>query len=117
MICPYCGKEAKWCNNEEIYGKRYGKSYKCYYCKDCNAYVGCHNNSRKSLGTMADKELRLLRRECHKLFDIYWWDKESRKCAYDWLRDKMVLGRHEAHIGKLDIRQCKKLLELLNKEK
>ena len=46
MICPYCNKEAKWCENKVIYGKNYGKSYMCYYCKDCDAYVGCHNNTK-----------------------------------------------------------------------
>ena len=57
MICPYCQKEAPWISNEEVYGKRYGKSYMCYYCKDCDAYVGCHDNTKRALGTMANQEL------------------------------------------------------------
>ncbi len=39
MNCPKCGKEARWVSNEEVYGRRYGKSYMCYWCPDCECHT------------------------------------------------------------------------------
>jgi len=43
-----------------------------YYCKEDDAYVGTHKNSRKSLGTMANKELRERRKKAHRVLDPLW---------------------------------------------
>jgi hypothetical protein len=73
MICPYCGKEAPKVPNEVMYGKRCGISDMAYYYyKPCNAYVGCHNNARKSLGTMANNELCEWRMKAHAALDPIW---------------------------------------------
>jgi len=110
MICPYCKKEAKWCDNAERYGKRYGKSYMCYWCKDCDSYVGCHNNTMKPLGTMANKELREWRMKAHAHIDPVWKSgKKSRGAVYAILKEK--LGK-QIHIGESDIETCKKVLEV-----
>jgi len=112
IICPYCGKEAKWCENKEIYGKNYGKSYMCYYCKPCNAYVGCHNNTTKPLGVMANKELRDWRIKAHDIFDKLWKDGfVTRKEAYKILDDEF--GK-EIHIGESDIETCQRIINLLS---
>ena len=121
MLCPYCHKEAKWCENKEIYGRNYGKSYMCYWCKDCDAYVGCHNNTTREMGTMAKKELRELRHSCHKQFDKFWMrmrgsNKQRRNLAYDWLSSVMKIHPQLAHIGKFNEEQCKKLLEIIKVE-
>ena len=113
MECPFCHQEAIWCENKEIYGRNYGKSYMCYYCKPCDAYVGCHQNTTRPLGTLADKELRKLRHQCHEQFDKMWSDNKDRKWAYEWLQSKMKLHKTQAHIAKLDKDQCRQLLELL----
>lgn len=108
MICPYCGKKAEWVENKEIYGKNYGKSYMCYLCKPCNAYVGCHNNTRKALGIMANAELRKLRIQAHTLFDPLWKSKKmSRKRAYKLIGNK--------HIGGMNEEECKELIATLRK--
>jgi len=113
MICPYCKKEAQWVENKEIYGSNYGKSYMCYLCKDCNAYVGCHNNSRFPLGTMANEELRRWRIETHKHLDRLWKDKIfTRRQVYRML--ETVFGK-EVHIGEADINMCKNILRKLQK--
>ena len=113
IICPYCGNEAKWCENKEIYGKNYGESYMCYYCKPCNAYVGCHNNTTKPLGVMANKELRDWRIKTHDCFDKLWKDGfVTRKEAYKILDDEF--GK-EIHIGEADIETCQRIISLLNK--
>jgi hypothetical protein len=108
--CPYCGKEAKWCENKVVYGKNYGKSYMCYYCADCDAYVGCHNNTTEPLGTMANKELRELRVKCHELFDRFWQDKKmTRKEAYKLLEEKTGIK----HIAWTTKEECEKIVSFL----
>lgn len=108
MKCNYCGNDAEWCENKIIYGKNYGKSFMCWYCKDCDAYVGCHNNTKKSLGTMANKELRRLRRQCHAFIDLFWKKRIVRRyTVYAILHE--LFGRH-IHIGEADIDTCKKII-------
>lgn len=112
MNCPYCDKKAKWCENKEKYGRNYGKSYMCYFCKDCDAYVGCHNNTRKPLGTMANAELREWRKKTHALIDPLWKDKQmTRKQMYRLLKDG--LGR-EIHVAESNIEQCKEIIDFMN---
>lgn len=111
MNCPYCKKTAEWCENKKIYGKNYGKSYMCYYCKNCDAYVGCHQNTRKPLGTMANKELRKWRIKTHSIIDPLWKSgKLKRHEVYKKL--KKILGK-EVHVGESDIDTCKKIINLI----
>lgn len=114
MICPYCNKEALFCENKEIYGKNYGKSYMCYYCKYCNAYVGTHNNTEVPLGTMANKFLRKLRIDAHKFFDKTWKQGlfKSRGHAYSEL--SKYFGR-QIHIGESDVKTCEQIIEFCNR--
>src|SRR3990172_3378996 len=84
MICPYCNEEALLIDSKDYYSN--GVSYgMMYFCRPCNAYVGCHKNSKehKPLGILANRELRELRKEAHKLFDPLWQSKKmARKKAY-----------------------------------
>ena len=108
MKCPYCQKEAKWIPNEQVYGLRFGKSYMCWYCFEDDAYVGCHENSKRPLGTMANKELRKWRMEAHKVIDPLWKSKKfSRAKVYKTLKD--VFG-YEVHVGESDIETCKEII-------
>lgn len=110
MQCPYCFEEVPWVENSAIYGRRYGKSYMCYYCKPCDAYVGCHNNTKKPLGTMANKELREWRVKAHAHIDPVWKEgKRSRGDVYFILSS--ILGK-QIHIGESDIETCKRILEV-----
>ena len=113
--CPYCGNEAKWCENKEIYGKNYGKSYMCYFCEPCNAYVGCHNNTTEPLGTMANKELRDWRIKAHNAFDSLWKTGFiTRNEAYKILENEF--GK-EIHIGESDIETCKRIISKITNSK
>lgn len=112
MNCPYCHKEAEWVSNEAVYGRRYGKSYMIYLCRDCDAYVGCHNNTRKPLGTMANKTLRGERKKTHGIVDPLWkTGKYSRGGVYALLAEHF--GR-EIHIGESSIEQCCEIREAVS---
>src|SRR3990167_2209861 len=107
MICPYCKENAQWVSNEQIYGKRYGKSYMCYFCKPCDAYVGCHQNSKRTLGTMANAELRDWRKKAHSAIDPLWKSGGiTRQEVYKKLSD--FFGK-ETHVAESDVEKCKEI--------
>ncbi len=110
MNCPFCQKEALWCENKEIYGRNYGKSYMVYLCKPCDAYVGCHNNTTKPLGTMANRELRAWRMKVHAEIDPLWKEGYyTHEQLYRKISEK--LG-YTYHTGEADIETCKKIMEM-----
>lgn len=109
-ICPYCGKPTKLIDSVEIYGISYGW---LYICKDCDAYVGCHKGTKKSLGRVANSTLRTLKHNAHEVFDLIWKDNHNgRKSAYKWLSKELNLSRDITHIGMLNEEQCKRVIEL-----
>lgn len=115
MICPYCNQPARWVDNAEIYGKRYGLYYMMWWCQPCDALVGCHKNTRRPLGTMANRELRGWRQKAHKAFDPLW--KEgwmTRSEAYQYLSHHF--GK-DMHIGESDIDTCRMIIDFINQEK
>ena len=113
VMCPYCLIDCNWVENKEIYGKNYGKSYMCWLCEKCEAYVGCHNNSKKPLGTPANKELRELRKKCHSLIDPLWRDySKGRNKVYIELKKNTGIS----HIGESSIEDCKKIIEVYSQK-
>ena len=111
MKCPYCGKEAKYIDSKEKYnGKSFGMMYICW---NCDAYVGTHKksgNPEKPLGTLANAELRELRKQAHALFDPLWKSgKMKRKEAYKYLQENTGVK----HISWTDVESCKKVIEFL----
>lgn len=111
IICPKCNKPAPWVENKEKYGRNYGKSYMCYFCKPCGTYVGCHNNTEKPLGTMADKETMEWRKKAHNVIDPLWKSGVyKRKEIYQMLSLEF---RTEIHIGESNIKRCKEIIEFI----
>lgn len=112
MICPYCKQEAEWVENREIYGRNYGKSYMCYLCRNCDAYVGCHNNSRTPLGVMANKELRDWRKKVHAVIDPIWQSGQmSRGAVYGKISHELGFSYHT---GESDVATCRRVLALID---
>lgn len=110
VLCPVDDKPAPWVENKEKYGRNYGKSWMCYYCKEHDTYVGCHNNTREPLGTMAGEELRRLRMAVHAKIDPLWrLGQYERKEVYKILSKR--LG-YQYHTGESDIETCNKILEM-----
>lgn len=110
VTCPYCGDKAELLTSLEFYGRDYGSNV--YSCKPCDAYVGTHKGTKQPLGTLAQYELRELRKKAHAHFDPLWKSKEmSRTEAYAWLKEELELENGQAHIGMFDEDQCKKLIK------
>jgi hypothetical protein len=118
QICPYCNCETELVEGNKIYPNR---SYeeprptfldkKYYVCiKNRQHYVGTYADNKTSLGRVADKELRSLKRQGHNCFDPLWKTKrhfKSQRLAYKWLSKKMNIPLEETHFGMFDIDQCK----------
>lgn len=112
VICQYCGKQAEYVDSAEVYATSYGM---IYICKPCNAYVGVHKDTDKPKGTLANKELRELRKTCHALFDPLWKSgKVKRKDAYLRMSQFIDIPENEAHIGMFDNEKCLKLITKMN---
>jgi hypothetical protein len=116
-ICPYCGNEAKLVDGEAIYGASawHWMKNKFWDCRPCDAYVGTHKNSKKfvPLGRLANKELRRWKQNAHFVFDPLWkTGNMTRLEAYAQLAVMMEISVEEAHIGKFDVEQCKRLVAL-----
>ena len=109
VICPKCNKPAPWVENKERYGRNFGKSFMCYFCKPCGTYVGCHNNTRNPLGTMADQETMEWRKKAHAVIDPLWKDGPySRRGVY--LSLQHAFGE-TIHVGESDMARCKEIIE------
>ena len=119
MQCPYCGEQVCFLkSSEEVYGKDYGPLYACLPCK---AWVGCHPNTTKPLGILANSELRHRKRMAHYYFDRLWKRKmykekctkgRARRKGYKWLSEQLSVPKELCHIGMFDVETCKRVEEL-----
>jgi len=115
MKCLYCGSDVVLADSKVIYGKHFGKVYMCSKYPKCDSFVGAHTGTDKPLGTLANAELRELRKICHSLFDGWWKaNKKTRKDAYAILRHTFNIPEQKCHIAMFDVKQCKKLISLFN---
>ena len=120
VYCPYCGKETELVDSKEIYGNRsYGWAY---LCRDCWAYVGCHNKTKIPLGFPANEETRNWRMKAHAMFDPLWRldygnnimsKSDRRKLLYKKVSELMNLDPNLTHIAMFNVEQCQKLISLI----
>ena len=113
VICPYCQQPAVLQSSKKVYnGQDYGP---IWHCQPCGAWVGCHPGTNNPLGSLANAELRRWRWRAHLHFDTLWKNKGimTRTQAYEWLQNITRLSPEEAHIGKFDARECKRLVGVM----
>ncbi len=114
MRCPYCGSPVIFRSADGIYrdNSRNTMLYVCSHYPKCDAYVRAHAGTSIPVGTMANRELRSLRREAHYYFDrLYKTGCMTRTDAYKWLADFIGAPISEAHIGHLGEYYCKQIIE------
>ena len=117
--CDYCQKPAELQQGDKVYPRRDDLRRKLFWvCEPCRARVGCHKNTTKPLGRLANSKLRYWKRQAHKAFDPIWQSGDKKRSqAYRWMAREMKLDRDEAHIGLFDIDQCKQVIDIcLQKE-
>lgn len=119
MICPYDSAPVILADSVLIYGRSYGPIWLCSNYPRCDAYVGCHPNTDKPLGRLANKELRAAKTAAHAMFDPLWKKKLSRdggkKCrsrgaGYAWLAKQLGIPTQDCHIGMFDVELCRKVV-------
>lgn len=112
--CPYCGAPVVYRSADGIY-KENANGVMLYVCSNypkCDAYVRVHAGTRIPVGTLANQELRSLRRTAHKYFDrLHQCGIMSKDDAYRWLADLVCAPLSEAHIGYLGEYYCKLVTE------
>lgn len=121
IVCGECGAPmllkttTKYTNKDGSPKKFFG----CSRYPACTGTHSAHQNSGKPMGIPADKETKTWRIKAHALFDPYvkkWFP--TRADGYKFLQNVMGMTVKEAHIGKFNIEQCKKLIFLIeNSEK
>jgi len=126
VTCPYCDNKATLhINSGVVYGGRnFGPIYLCDSYPMCDSYVGCHPDTVKPLGRLANKELRKWKNTAHKYFDPLWKTGKIneiypvyvqggiRKKAYVWLSKQLGIKLDVTHIGMFDVDTCKEVVEI-----
>lgn len=119
--CPYCKDTALLVTGKKVYPKEEHKALwkkNFWVCPDCDSRVGCHKDSTKPLGRLANRELRKARTDAHNAFDPLWKEKKmSRKKAYGWLSKKLKVPLEKCHIGMFGLDKCKEVINVCAKEK
>jgi len=113
--CIYCGGNVIFTSNAEVYGKEYGNG-KCYKCTNCDAFVGVHTGTDIPLGILANKELRILKKHCHDLFDPSWQGKNNikRGQAYRILAKKLRIPAENCHFGWFGKKMLEKCVKIMS---
>ena len=114
MRCPYCGAAVVYRSADGIYrdNSKGTMLYVCSHYPQCDAYVRVHAGTNIPVGTLANHELRTLRRTAHHYFDqLYQSGMMSKQDAYQWLADLICAPLSEAHIGYLGEYYCKQVIE------
>lgn len=113
-VCPDCGAEVILTDSSIIYGRSYGM---IYYCTGCKKFVGVHAGTDIPKGTLADNELREMRKAAHAAFDPLWMEEtgvfyKRRRSAYRWLT-RRITGQQDSlvHIGNMDARGCNMVIK------
>lgn len=115
-ICNICGGTVKYVNNSLIYGKEYGSGW-CYFCINCNAYVGTHEDSPETaLGILANREMREMKMKCHALFDKKWKNHKQRTFEYRKLASRLHIPLSECHFGYFDMEMLNRAYKILERE-
>lgn len=117
-ICNICGGEVIYTSNKIIYGREYG-SGKCYFCTNCNAYVGTHEpRPDEAYGLLADRKMRDMKKKCHALFDETWlhakYRRKARKAAYQKLADRLGIPVEECHFGWFDMEMLENAYQIIS---
>jgi hypothetical protein len=117
-VCNYCGSKVVLRDANFLFGQRAspGKLYVCSkHGNGCDAYVGCHEGTERSLGSLANRELRYWRKITHYAVDMAWKKasdpKKARQRIYIWMSQVLGRGIETTHIGMFDKKDCMEIIK------
>lgn len=135
IVTPVCcGRACRLTNGAEIYRGRADLAHKnIWKCDGCGAYVGCHGNSTRPLGTPAGPELRRAREILHNdLVDPLWMTadrcglynpeddrarvkirKAARRRVYAYLAHHLGIAYEDCHVASFDIYRAREAWNVL----
>lgn len=116
--CPYCGQKLVFRTAEEMGIKEEDgvNFWACSNYPECDAYVRTNKGTQVPRGTVANKELRELRKNTHAVFNrLYTSGYMTKQDAYVWLKTLMGCTGHSAHIGQFSEYSCKLVIKEANK--
>lgn len=112
--CPYCGGTIILRSADGIYKDNSSETmlYVCSHYPECDAYVRALPGTKTPVGSLANGNLRALRREAHRHFDrLHLSGVMSRKEAYAWLAEMLQTPLSRTHIGYLGEYYCQRVIE------
>jgi DNA-directed RNA polymerase subunit RPC12/RpoP len=112
--CPYCGGSVFLRSADGIYKENSSGTmlYVCSRYPACDAYVRVIPGTKTPIGSLANGNLRALRREAHYHFDrLHLSGLMSRKEAYEWLSAILQTPLSQAHIGYLGEYYCRRVID------
>ena len=112
--CPYCGSTVTLRSADGIYrdNSAEAKLYVCSKYPECDAYVRVIPGTSTPVGSMANGDLRALRREAHRHFDLlHQSGLMTRREAYMWLAGMLQAPLSKSHIGYLGEHYCNQVIE------
>lgn len=124
-VCRYCGGATVASIIKKV--RRDDKAVRI--CWDCDAWVGCHEETGVPFGMVAKEDLRRARILAHEYFDPIFKsglvkilmpgfikDTSWRQKSYIWLASQLSIPVDECHIGMFDIDFCVKTAAICNFE-
>lgn len=111
--CDFCDSPVNLRENKEVYGKNFGQWPWIYLCSNdnCKAFISCIKGTYKPVGTLANHELRELRKQ------ISLWLRQlveegpfTEIGAKDWCAAWIGVKLDEFKIAKLSVKQCQTII-------
>ena len=119
--CPYCNSPTHLGGSRQVYGRTRGELLICSKWPECDAFVGVNKVTGHPHGTLANRELRSLRKKAHAAFDPKWKRRGrkgmTRSQAYAWLAKQLGLEPSECHIGLFGVEMCRRVVGVCSEEK
>lgn len=117
--CNLCTGKVALVENKAVYGRNRGWPW-IWQCQEsgCRAYVGCHTNTYKPLGLLADRRTRTARKAAYASLEAYcnrMGIPHSNMAG--WVAKQLNVSVSRSGIGWLDINQCRQLIELCSQNK
>lgn len=106
--CGECGSPMVLRYTPKLGGRKF---YGCSRYPSCRGTHGAHQESGEPMGTPADPDTKAARMRAHAAFDTLWRSGAmKRKAAYAWMRETLGLTPDQAHVSRMDVATCERLI-------